>query len=62
MHIPPHAHLLFAALLVAIARPSQAHAIPPILANKLVATDGAAGDQMGNAVALSNLAGITGAE
>ena len=62
MHIPPHAHLLLVSLLVASVPLPDAHAIPPVLANKLVATDGAAGDQMGNAVALSNLAGITGAE
>lgn len=62
MHASSPVPSLLASLLIASAPLSVAHAIPPILANKLVATDGAANDQMGNAVALSNLAGITGAE
>jgi hypothetical protein len=62
MRSPQRPHILLASLLIASASTVDAHAIPPILAAKLIASDGAAGDQMGNAVALSNLAGINGAE
>jgi len=62
MRTMPHPRCLIVSLLGLSVTVSTANAIPPVLANKLVATDGAAGDQFGNAVAMSNLAGITGAE
>ncbi|MEY4786261.1 MAG: hypothetical protein RL692_155, partial [Planctomycetota bacterium] len=41
---------------------SPAAAIPPTQTIKLTASDGLANDQFGNAVALSNLAGLAGAQ